>query len=154
MNGDTQIAGGYFGGRSAEVSIAENVFTGSEALELRSCGSRGLVERNDSTGPSEYREGECMPGLTPAGVLAELTRECRRCSECPGGPHHWLQPDHDPETNRCFVPCKHCDVEAALCEACFECAVWPPRHGTVCEDCLRAQAEDYRDALDHEDSYS
>lgn len=68
---------------------------------------------------------------------------CRRCGDCPGQEHHWLQPDHDPKTDRSFVPCKHCAAEAQLCEECFGCAVWPTSAVDVplCADC-RAAGED------------
>lgn len=45
---------------------------------------------------------------------------CRRCSECRGQKHHWLQPEHDPNTDRVFFPCKHCDAEAECCVRCEE----------------------------------
>lgn len=68
--------------------------------------------------------------------------ECRRCSECPGEEHHWLQPEHDPKTDRSFVPCKHCDAEALLCEVCFECAVWPiVGDAPVCGDCKTGRGD-------------
>lgn len=75
MDCDETVASGYFGGRTEEVAIGKSVFNGADARALRECGTRGLVERNDSTGPDDYREGECMPGLTPEGVLDEITSE-------------------------------------------------------------------------------
>lgn len=49
--------------------------------------------------------------------------ECRRCSECIGAKHHWLQPDsfipiqfagcdQDPEVEDILILqlCKHCDA--------------------------------------------
>ena len=50
-------------------------FLGEEARELARLGKFGAVERNDSTGPDQYRDGDCMPGLTLAGVFQELTGE-------------------------------------------------------------------------------
>lgn len=68
------VAFGYFGGDCAEVTIeGRGVFVDAEARALRGCGRLGAVERNDATGPDRYREGECAPGLTSDGVLAELT---------------------------------------------------------------------------------
>ena len=49
-------------------------FEGRDALQLLKCGSEGLVERNDSTGPDNYQDGQCMPGLTLKGVRDELTK--------------------------------------------------------------------------------
>lgn len=67
------VAGGYFG-ESSEVSIdGHGAFRGREADELRSVGKLGAVERNDSTGPAEFVQGQVMPGLSPAGVYEELT---------------------------------------------------------------------------------
>ena len=53
-------------------SIAD--FEGREAYQLLSCGSEGLGERNDSTGPDTYTDGQCTPGLTLKGVRDELTK--------------------------------------------------------------------------------
>jgi hypothetical protein len=63
---------------------------------------------------------------------------CRRCTECLGEDHHWLPwlPDFD-ESGDPFVPCKHCDARANLCEDCFEAPASPPA-GDRCEDCARA----------------
>ena len=49
-------------------------FEGRDAFKLLECGSEGHVERNDSTGPSKYTDGVCMPSLTLKGVRDELTR--------------------------------------------------------------------------------
>lgn len=77
----TSVAEGY-SGTECEITIFgtgdggldDTYFQGSEAYELLRCGTLDSVERNDSTGPDEYQEGECMPGLTTAGVLDELTK--------------------------------------------------------------------------------
>lgn len=66
------IAAGYFGSDEESVQIGSVVFTGADARALRQCGSTGRVGRNDSTGPDEYSEGECVPALTRQGVLQEL----------------------------------------------------------------------------------
>lgn len=43
---------------------------------------------------------------------------CRRCSECPGAEHHWMDNyDAREETDPQFA-CKHCDVVGDECEAC------------------------------------
>lgn len=77
-----EIAGGYSGGGRCDVWInatdgsgASFGFTGDEARKLRECGSLGLVERNDETGPNQYSEGYIMPGLTREAVREELTKE-------------------------------------------------------------------------------
>ena len=57
---------------------------------------------------------------------------CRRCSECQGENHHWLEHCDDPaEVAEPFVGyvCKHCDARAEMCDACSG-AVEP---GHVCD---------------------
>lgn len=73
MRGEEEWASGYFGGGTAEVYLPEGIsFKGSEAHELRRCGTRGVISRNDETGPDEFIEGFTMPALTREGVRAEL----------------------------------------------------------------------------------
>ena len=77
--GAVDVAEGYAGGGLSDIVIygaspeEDARFNGNEADELFECGAVGGIERNDSTGPDEYQEGECMPGLTLEGVLDELT---------------------------------------------------------------------------------
>lgn len=71
-----EIATGYFGGGTADVSIISNSntsFEGEDARALRNLGEMGDVARNDETGPDTYVEGQTMPGLTLEGVREELT---------------------------------------------------------------------------------
>jgi hypothetical protein len=73
-----EVAYGYFGSSSRSVTVDPNgsvTFTDADADRLRECGAIGKVERNDSTGPATYREGEIMPGLTREGVLDEICRQ-------------------------------------------------------------------------------
>jgi hypothetical protein len=69
------VATGYFGGDSSSVCIGQEVFKGADALKLLECGQVGQVERNDETGPDEYKQGVIMPALTLEGVRKELTGE-------------------------------------------------------------------------------
>lgn len=69
------VASGYIGSAGSEVGIGDTCFVDREADELSKCGILGEVERNDSTGPDEFRPGECMRGLTQEGVLDELTNK-------------------------------------------------------------------------------
>lgn len=77
LNGQ-EVASGYFGStQSISIFAAPDQPTmwscdGREASELRRAGKLGKVERNDSTGPDTYQEGEVMPGLTLEGVRKEL----------------------------------------------------------------------------------
>ncbi len=73
-----EIAAGYFGGTSESVGFNDadhTTFMDKEARELRQLGKLVASERNDETGPDEYKEGTCMHALTPAGVLEELTED-------------------------------------------------------------------------------
>lgn len=72
---EEDVAVGYFGNESREVVFEAARFNGPGADELRYCGKRGRVERNDTTGPDEYREGVTMSGLTLEGVRKELEGE-------------------------------------------------------------------------------
>lgn len=58
--------------------------------------------------------------------MSETKVECRRCSECPDGPHHWM-PNGDfgdgddprrPETADYAFICKHCPAVAGECPDC------------------------------------
>lgn len=72
LKGDLEIASGYFSGDAAQVYIGDKTFAKDEARQLRNCGSKGAVERNDETGSNDYREGETMPTLTLDGVRKEI----------------------------------------------------------------------------------
>lgn len=67
-----------------------------------------------------------------------MTTDCRRCSECQGEEHHFL-PDaaefENDEGNECepFIPCKHCDARAAICDECMGPVF--PAGPELCEDC-------------------
>jgi hypothetical protein len=43
--------------------------------QVMSAGNSVIIERNDSTGPDQYRDGACMPGLTLAGVREEICKK-------------------------------------------------------------------------------
>ena len=50
------IASGYSGSSHASISFYDcSQFKDDEARELFSCGTLGQVDRNDETGPNEYR---------------------------------------------------------------------------------------------------
>ena len=70
------VGEGLFGSEYYGMSVTLNgedvPFSGKQARELRLLGKRGLIERNDSTGPEEYQEGACMPKLTREYVRQEL----------------------------------------------------------------------------------
>lgn len=77
VSDEFEVASGYFGGGTATVGVYEGenttTFSGDEARELRKLGSEDNIERNDATGPDEYKEGITLPGLTLEGVLKEIT---------------------------------------------------------------------------------
>ncbi len=47
---------------------------------------------------------------------------CRRCSECEGENHHWIEHCDDPAEvgENAFVGyvCKHCDARVEMCDSC------------------------------------
>jgi hypothetical protein len=68
--------------------------------------------------------------------------DCRRCVECRGEEHHWLTSMPEcPEEGEPYVPCKHCDARAPLCDQCMEAPVWPlTGDPTLCGDCRAGNA--------------
>ena len=76
-----EVGGGYFGSES-HVWIEDDSWSGSDARELARCGTVGAIDRNDSTGPDQYTDGACMPGLTLEGVKKEI------CTP-PDGDEYW-----------------------------------------------------------------
>lgn len=69
------VAEGYSGSGGYSINVGNSYFDGAEAKELISLGHEGNIERNDSTGPEEFEDGRCMPGLTFDGVRKELESE-------------------------------------------------------------------------------
>ena len=63
--------------------------------------------------PAHYQAG----GLEAIDVIEPVT-VCRRCSECTGADHHWM------DNSECMGPedpmycCKHCDAFGDECETC------------------------------------
>ena len=78
---EAKVASGYYGGDRADVLGGDGEYEGKfcyegrEARQFRKCGTLGVRERNDQTGPDQYQEGACLPGLTLHGVRSELTGE-------------------------------------------------------------------------------
>lgn len=72
--GGEEVASGYCGEGIVSATVGETYFIGEQAAELVKLGRTGKVERNDSTGPDEYRDGQVMEGLTLRGVADELTK--------------------------------------------------------------------------------
>jgi hypothetical protein len=78
-----------------------------------------------------------------------LVKACRRCSECQGEEHHFLEhvehPDQsDDETTITeewagFI-CKHCEVKADQCEQC-DGPIFPITGATVCVHCAAERGD-------------
>lgn len=67
------VAEGYAGSGGYSINFnAGAYFDGDQARQLIALGHEGNIERNDSTGPDEFEDGKCMPGLTHDGVRKEL----------------------------------------------------------------------------------
>jgi hypothetical protein len=58
---------------------------------------------------------------------------CRRCSECVGQEHHWIDASDVEGPDDPDLDCKHCDAKAFTCEECDEeIAIAPNRR---CRNC-------------------
>lgn len=81
-------------------------------------------------------DGAHMPGCPMRG-RKQPGAACRRCLECVGEEHHWLTSMPEcPEDGEPFIPCKHCDARAAVCDECCEAPVWPiVSNQPLCADC-------------------
>lgn len=83
----------------------------------------------------------------PNGSCAGMERpKCRRCSECGGSEHHWIEDleeppqgfEDDPEwESRWTHVCKHCDAVALMCFRCVDgvIEVAPGVPKKVCTNC-------------------
>lgn len=84
MRNGVEVACGYFGGTGDSVGSYDLItdtedqkakrwsFKDADARQLRYLGNSGRHDRNDSIGPDNYIEGQCMPELTLGGVLKEI----------------------------------------------------------------------------------
>jgi hypothetical protein len=54
------------------------------------------------------------PTDAPAGEVATEDTSCRRCSECVGEDHHWM--------DTTAWSCKHCNIVIPMCESCRRCS--------------------------------
>lgn len=68
MDGEEEVADGYFGLDAREVTIGDARFVDDEATALRCCGKTGRVERNDSQGASLDLEDLTDRELVEAGL--------------------------------------------------------------------------------------
>ena len=74
------VANGYFSGSTQKVCFTTQItpyrkhsfFVGDDARILSFCGELGKIERNDETGPGEFKQGQIMPALTLDGVKKEI----------------------------------------------------------------------------------
>jgi hypothetical protein len=62
-------------------------------------------------------------------------KPCRRCSECQGEKHHWL--------DAVSYVCKHCETTAPACDSCIEAPglVDTGDGGHLCSECVELAAE-------------
>ena len=79
-----------------------------------SCDGDGCVDCNDE-------------GWRPA-VYA-----CRRCSDCTGEAHHWMDGAIREDDDFTAFACKHCDMTAAMCDACDQPAPLNRHCSEACE---------------------
>lgn len=69
---------------------------------------------------------------------------CRRCSECIGQEHHFLEHCEHPSNGDAaefygFI-CKHCEVKADICDEC-EGPVFPITGAAVCAECTAERGD-------------
>jgi hypothetical protein len=79
-----------------------------------------------------------------------MAEACRRCSECVGAEHHWLDhvtyPGQDDgegstyETEFVGFICKHCETVAVLCDEC-DGPIYPITGASVCADCTAERGD-------------
>jgi hypothetical protein len=100
----------------AHVAIAR----AADPVEAAACPE--CDERHDPPCPwAAHTSGPLV--AEPRASVASDKAACRRCTECEGQEHHWLMPDctnEDGTPCEPFIPCKHCDARAAVCEGCYE----------------------------------
>lgn len=76
----------------------------------------------------------------------EAGTPCRRCSECIGEEHHWLEHCEDPDEVETDVEpfvgfiCKHCEVRAFQCEQC-DGPIFPMTGATACAECTAERGD-------------
>lgn len=102
-------------------------FNAGEALVIREEGACAPELPPGQPGDERFEVTvESVPHFSARRMEVETPETCRRCTECVGEEHHWLTSMPEcPEDGEPFIPCKHCDARAALCEECFEAPVWP-----------------------------
>lgn len=114
----------------AEVCTAEGDHAISAGVRYAiSCISR--IENDERLKEGEQRRPDAQEQCcyeSPAGIHSENcpTRadeaRCRRCSECRGENHHWLEECEEPTPEKpdgwAGYICKHCEARAAMCLTC------------------------------------
>ena len=74
-----------------------------------------------------------------------MPNECRRCVECLGEPHHWIEASAEAlaRDELTFYECKHCDATTGACADCLEAV---PPGDDLCDEC--AEEYDAEDCLE------
>lgn len=107
-------------GNTAQASGSEGAATRPEGTATARGRGASAQARGRGLAASEARAA----GDEASGSVSRETAEatpCRRCSECRGENHHWLEACNPPAPDGDgFVgfECKHCDARAEQCDAC------------------------------------
>lgn len=122
-----------------EVKCGSVVLPGDQAV----CGACVVIGLGNMIDDSRRVRDEGSRAFAPSprerGDLARLNeserKTCRRCSECVGQEHHWIdsyQYEGEGTENDPDLACKHCDAIAFMC---LGCDVGMPATGQICKEC-------------------
>lgn len=130
--------------------------------ERATMGGLALADECPNCSGRGYHEHEHNERITCSiclGTGDKVPAPCRRCSECRGENHHWLEEctppatDMSEDTGWAGYICKHCDAKVEMCDACSG----PDEPGHACEDEEGGDLEDRIDravkAGDREDTH-
>ena len=81
-------------------------------------------------------DGHGCPDCNETGKR-KANYECRRCSDCRGEQHHWIEDCGDDDDDGQFYACKHCDATANACGNCSS-----PVQGQYCSTSCEEEAAD------------
>lgn len=72
----------------------------------------------------------------PCERAATTGKPCRRCSECTGEDHHFIEDQELGENDEVLhdYACKHCSATAHMCNEC-DVPVWPAHDSELCAEC-------------------
>lgn len=97
------------GKRPSEWTTPEMLERGALIFELQA---------KEATGSARAAHEECASALRARSAeLLTASAPCRRCSDCHGAEHHWID-NADVDLDDATHACKHCDAVGDECETC------------------------------------